>query len=414
MAVPCSPAVADTLRLAWRNVLRHRRRSVVAVASIAFGVTALMLASGFIEFIFFGFREDIIRSQFGHLQIVRPGYHEAGRADPYAYLLPDTLPRFDLPPGSPRIKAVAPRLSFNGLASVGDTSVAFIADGVDPVPEAQFDLGLEIAAGRNLAPDQPLGMIMGVGLARNLGAVVGTRVVLLASTARGGTNAVEATVLGLFTSAAKAYDDAALRLPLVTARRLLRSKGAHAWVVLLDDTEQTDQALAALRTRLSGQRLEVVPWYAMADFYQRTVALFGRQIDVLNLIIAGIIVLSISNTMMMSVLERTGEIGTLLALGTPRRGVAQLFLAEGLLLGLLGGLGGLLAGLALAGVISWIGIPMPPPPGKTQGFTAEIRVTLAIASQALALALGTTLLASLYPAWAASRQAIVDALRHNR
>ena len=92
----------------------------------------------------------------------------------------------------------------------------------------------------------------------------------------------------------------------------------------------------------------------------------------------------------------------------------MLFLGEGLLLGVLGGTAGLVIGLALARLISAVGIPMPPPPGRSAGYSAEILVTWQMAAGAAALALGTTALAAIYPAWKASRLAIVDALRHNR
>ncbi len=400
--------------LAFRNVVRQRRRSAVAIGSVAFGITALILASGFIEHIFWAFREGTIKSQLGHIQIVRPGYHDAGKADPYAFLLPDTIPELETEGQERHIKAVAPRLSFSGLASSGDATISFIGDGVSPKDEQAFGDDLHISAGENLSADAPLGIIMGEGLARNLDVAVGSKVVLLASTASGGTNAVETSVCGLFSTTTKAYDDAALRLPIVTARRLLRTGGAHAWVVLLDDTRNTKMMLDRLRDRLPHDRYEVVPWYALADFYNKTTELFGKQLEGIRLIIALIIMLGISTTMMMSVMERTGEIGTVLALGVKRSGVLRLFLAEGIVLGLLGGLLGLLVALAAAAAISAVGIPMPAPPGKAHGFIAGIIVTRRIALEALALAVGTTLAASIYPAWGASRQVIVDALRHNR
>jgi len=92
----------------------------------------------------------------------------------------------------------------------------------------------------------------------------------------------------------------------------------------------------------------------------------------------------------------------------------RLFVTEGLILGVFGGITGVMVGYALARAISYLGIPMPPAPGMTTGFTGQIRVTLWLASQALIIAIITSLLASLYPAWKASRLNIVDALRHNR
>jgi putative ABC transport system permease protein len=152
----------------------------------------------------------------------------------------------------------------------------------------------------------------------------------------------------------------------------------------------------------------------LADFYNKTVELLSRQIGVVKIIIAVIIILSISNTMTMSVMERTIEIGTSMALGVTRSRVLRLFLFEGGLLGVIGGCTGTLLGYLLAQFISFVGIPMPPAPGMSRGFTAAIMITPTIMWEAMLLALSTTLIASIYPSWRASRMVIVDALRHNR
>ena len=400
--------------LAFRNITRQKRRSGIAVGAVTFGIAALILANGFIEWIFLDFREATIKSHLGHLQIVRPGYHEAGKADPFAFLLPDTMPELETLTESQRIKTVAPRISFSGLISHGESTLSFIGDGVSAQEQEAFGDALQISAGRNLSADDPLDIIVGEGLARNLGINVGDKVVLLATTASRGTNAVEVNIRGLFSTVTKSYDDAALRMPIETARQLLRTKGSHVWVVLLNETAQTDTMLAELRTRLKKDDLEIVPWYALADFYNKTVTLFTKQIHGIRMIIALIILLSITNTMTMSVMERIGEIGTSMALGVTRVGIMRLFLSEGALIGCLGGMLGLLLGLLFAHIISGIGIPMPPPPGMARGYTGEILVTPDIALESLALAVGTTLAASIYPAWRASRMQIVEALRHNK
>jgi putative ABC transport system permease protein len=116
----------------------------------------------------------------------------------------------------------------------------------------------------------------------------------------------------------------------------------------------------------------------------------------------------------MSVMERTVEIGTSMALGVQRRRILQLFLTEGLLLGVIGGMLGISLGYIAAIAISAVGIPIPAGPGFSHDFVAQIIITPQIVLEALLLAVVTTLLASIYPAWRASRLVIVDALRHNR
>jgi putative ABC transport system permease protein len=91
-----------------------------------------------------------------------------------------------------------------------------------------------------------------------------------------------------------------------------------------------------------------------------------------------------------------------------------MFIIEGVMLGLIGGLLGVLLGVIVAGGISAVGIPMPPPPGMARGYIGQILITPGLVAEGLALALLTTLVASILPAWKASRMNIVDALRHQR
>lgn len=402
-------------RFVARNILRQKRRSAIALGAVACGITSLLLASGFIQWIFFDFGETTIRSQLGHVQIVRSGYFDAGKADPYAYLLPGSLSNFfTLDTDTDQIRAIVPRLNFSGLISHGEATLSFIGEGVDPAEQRFFGDALQISAGEHLPADQPNQIIVGEGLARNLGITTGDTVVLLVNTASGGINAVEVTVEGLFATVSKSYDDNALRLPIDTARQLLRTQGVHRWIVLLADTGDTNAVLANLKNTLPADQFEVVPWYELADFYNKAVVLFTKQVQGIKVIIALVILLSISNTMSRSVMERTGEIGTAMALGVKKADILRQFLVEGALIGAIGGLIGLVIGLVLAQIISSIGIPMPPPPGLTRGYIGRILITTPMALEALVLAILTTLIASVYPAWKASRMQIVDALRHNR
>lgn len=405
----------ENLLNAARNLTRNRRRALTALLTIGMAVIAMVLADGFVQWVFWAMREGTIQSQLGHIQVVRPGFNQAGAADPFAYVIPRSATGLQAIEATPGVKVAAPRLLVSGLVSHGETTVSFIADGVDPAKEAELSKAFRIVKGRNLAGAAKPEVVLGRGLARNLGVEPGATVALLSSTASGGINAVEAQVAGIFISANQAYDDSALRLPIGLAQSLLRADGAHMWLVLLEETGRTDAYLAQFRERFpeKSHHLEFVPWYERADFYNKTVALFSQQMNVLRIIIGVIIVLSISNMLVMNVLERTGEIGTLLAVGFRRSKIMRLFAVEGLLLGLIGGTAGVLAGYGLAELISLIGIPMPPPPGMEEGYTAEIRVSLPVLTSAFALAFVTTALAGLYPAWKASRLDIINALRHN-
>ncbi|HMV13206.1 MAG TPA: FtsX-like permease family protein [Nitrosomonas sp.] len=403
------------ISLAFRNIIRQKQRSLISLGAIIFGVCSLILASGFIEWIFIDFRETSIRSQLGHLQITRPGYQEEGKANPYHFLLPDTQPELKLTSSSlEKIKVIVPRLSFSGLISSGESTLSFIGEGVDPNEQNFFGDALQLTTGNYLSGNNTFQIIMGEGLSRNLGVETGDNVTLLVNTASGGINAIEVTISGLFTTVTKSYDDNAIRIPIETAQKLIRVTGAHSWIVLLNHTEDTNQVLSLLHDQLPQSKFEITPWYQLADFYNKTTVLLSKQVLAIKIIIAIIILLSISNTMSISVIERTGEIGTAMALGIKQTKILYMFLTEGILLGCIGGILGVMIGYLLANIISSVGIPMPPPPGMARGYIGEILVTQSMVLEAISLAIGTTLIASVYPAWKASKLQIVDALRHNR
>lgn len=404
----------STLHLALRNLRRNTKRTLVAIATVASGIIAFLLAGGFINWIFHDMREATIRSQLGHIQIVRPGYFEKGIADPYSFLLPDDTAEAKQVEATPGAASVTPRLAFSGLASFGETTVAFSGEGIDPARERPISSRITIKDGRDLDSLDDKSAILGEGLALSLGVKPGDSIVLLGTTASGSANAIELTVVGTFFTMYKDYNDTALRLPIPLARKLMRVDGATSWVVLLVRTELTEPIVSQIRNMLPPEDFQIVPWSDLADFYNKTVVLFSKQVDVVKFIIGLIIVLTISNTQTMSVLERTTEIGTSLAIGSRSAEILRLFLLEGALIGIAGGIIGVAFGYMLASAISSIGIPMPPPPGMARGYTGQVLISLSLARDALTLALLTTLIASLMPAWKASRMNIVDALRCNQ
>ncbi len=359
-------------------------------------------------------RESTIRSQLGHIQIVKPGYMEKGIADPYSFLLPANSSELQNIERTPDIVNVAQRLAFSGLLSHGDATISFIGEGIEPERESVISDQIHIRTGKNLEKSDEKSVLLGEGLAKNLGVSAGDMAVLLVTAANGTPNAIEVKVSGTFFTAAKEFDDTALRLPIDLARKLMRVQSATSWVLLLNNTEKTAQATSHLRQTLSSKNFDVIPWTDLADFYNKTVILFGKQVNLMKLIIAVIIILTISNTQTMSVLERTTEIGTIMATGSRRSEILRMFIIEGVLIGAIGGLIGVALGYGVAETLSIIGIPMPPPPGMDTGFTAAITVTTNLALDALLLALVTTLIASIMPAWKASRMNVVDALRCNQ
>lgn len=394
----------------WLAFLREPQRWSMAGLAIVFGTVALILADGFIERIFVDFREAIVRSSLGHFQVLPADSDSARPPAALASLRPDIEKALDDFPGV----VVAAKLSFVGLASHGERTVSFVGEGVEPQREQTLSSELVIDRGRPLESIDERSLLLGEGLAKVLGADVDDLVTMLVTTPAGGVNAIEAKVAGIFHTSTKAYDDRALRLPLQTAQALLRDEAISKFVGVLPRSSDTDGAVTALRSALDEHGVQVKAWSEIADFYNKTVQLFSSQLAVVRAVIVAIVLLSVSNTQARNVMERTSEIGTMMALGRTRSAVARLFVGEGLILGLACGLIGVLLGWAVALLVSGVGIPMPPPPGMARGFVAGIAFTPGIAATAMLLAVFTSVVASLLPALRASRLNIVDALRVGR
>ncbi|MDD2742548.1 MAG: ABC transporter permease, partial [Rhodocyclaceae bacterium] len=143
--------LATSLQLAFRNLARNKKRTLVAMLTVAGGVMSFLLAGGFISWVFHDMREATIHSQLGHIQIVRPGYFEKGIADPYAFLLPGDSAALSSLEKLDGVKSVTPRLAFSGLASFGDVTVTFSGEGIDPVREQPISSRITIKDGQNLS-----------------------------------------------------------------------------------------------------------------------------------------------------------------------------------------------------------------------------------------------------------------------
>mgnify|MGYP003289460595 CR=1 FL=1 len=142
---------------------------------------------------------------------------------------------------------VTPRIAVSGLVSIGETTLSFAGHGVDPQNEIALASGLDLRSGATLQPGDIDTVLLGEGLAANLGVKPGDTVALLVTAANGTFNAMDFTVRGTFSSVSKAYDDIALRVPLVAAQRLLRVAGAQQWLVLLESTDATQETLQRIR-----------------------------------------------------------------------------------------------------------------------------------------------------------------------
>jgi putative ABC transport system permease protein len=415
--------------LAFRNIFRQKTRTALTLAAIAFGAVGLILSGGFVEDVFFQLREATIHSRLGHLQVSRAGASTYGRRSPYKYMIDDPAAVSEKIAKIPGVADVLPRISFAGLLGNGRANFSIVGEGVDPEKETRLgdyaptwgwqttehiqQRAVMIVAGRHLHEKDAHGILLGEGVASALQLKPGDAATILLNTPEGALNSLDFTVVGVFRTFSKDYDDRAVRIGIAAAQELVSTKAVHTLVVSLVRTEDTDRVARALAETLPAGRFEVKTWLELADFYQKTVALYRRQFGFLQLITLCMVLLTVANSVNMTIFERIGEIGTLRALGDREREVLNLVVLENVILGLIGATAGVLLGIAIAAGISALGIPMPPPPNADSGYVAYIRVVPWVVAEAFLAGSLATILAAVFPARRTARLPIAEALRQN-
>ena len=403
------------LKLALLNVLRNGRRSFITLLAIQFGVISLILMGGFFASMYEGMREGVIRSQLGHIQIYQEGFNQFGSQQPEEYLIDgEVLQKITkLVEELEQVELVTPRLNFTGLLTDGSRSLAVVVEGINPEKEALLSSAVKLTAGEDLFEEDTEGALIGDGLFKSLNLSVGASLTLMATTADGSFDARDVTVIGAISTGTREVDNRFMRMNLQHAQELMYTEGVTRLVVLLKDTKHTEEVMALLSEtfKKQGLALELRSWSDLADYYHEVVNLFDGIFSIVQIIVLAIVLLGIVNTMVMAVMERTQEIGTIRAIGGTRGEVMGLFISEAFILGLIGSVLGVIFAIFLAQGITAAGIMMPTPPGSSQTYPIRIFTEADLLWKNGLYGLLIAVISSIYPAVKASRMLIIQALR---
>jgi putative ABC transport system permease protein len=408
--------VGKFLLLAFRNVFRNRRRTVMTLLMVGGGVVGLLLAGGYFAFMTHGLRESTINDGLGHLQIFTADHFRRDEARVLDTGIENWQKVAANVSSAPHVRGVAPRIEFYGMVSNGTKAAGFMGSAVDPVAEKSLGFISRVDSGHDLDP-KPGGEVealIGVGLAKSMNVKVGDGLTILAMTSDGALNGVDVQIVGIVNSGIAELDSRYVRITLPAAQRLLQSDRVTNLVVGLDKTENTDLAFNEIAPRLRGlpQQMELKKWIDLATYYKQVNNMFNGIFLFMGVIVFFMVLMSSVNTLLMSMLERTREIGTMLAMGTPRYWVVTLFMLEATLMGVMGAVVGVALGNGLGVILNASGLRMPPPPGYTEAILFKVLHLPGLMVGSSVLVIFSLALASVLPATRASRLQIAEALSH--
>jgi len=405
------------LSMAARNLVRNRGRTLSTLIAITVGLLGLTLLDGFITYSMNGFRDAIIRTGTGHIQVARSAsYFDAGDTNPIPFMLDNGTAIEAQLRSVAGVADVMPTMAFSAaLSDAGRTS--FVRVTAYPTEQARKDLSLRsIAGGRDLAPGESGTILVGTGLARKLGLAPGRTLSLFALNKGGGVNTESFTIVGTSSSGIAEVDDISVTMSLADAQSLVGVQTVPSLILFLKNTGDTALVARHIRATPPGSAasgLTVRTWEQLSPSFQAANSLYQLILAVARFIVLIVALFSISGTLSVSVIERYREIGTLRAFGTKRGQLLVMLMMEGLILGLAGAAAGFLAGGGASGLINALGgLPMPPEPGmSTSGITVSFTPKLSSFFGNGIWLLAASLAAALFPALLSLRRSAAQLLR---
>lgn len=405
------------IKLAFRNLFRNTRRTMLSLVMIAGGFASVVVFQGFAQALLENVRWSTVNGQYGHIQVAKQKMWDPDPDDVFRdrqmdiqEQLKNEISKFA------GVKSVAARQFFYGLVSTGDQSVAAQIIGYEPHIESEVILPEMIVEGKGFSPRgsdgrDKLEVAVGLGLARILKVKPGQTLTVIGQTADGGVNAVDADLVAIFRNGVKEIDDTTAYVPLSFSQKILDSDSVERVVVKLNEHDLVDDVFERV-AKLLPSEMKAKKWRELAHFYNQTEAYFDTQNGVVTCIILALILLSVTSTVGISVSERTGEIGTTRALGDRKGEVLRQFAIEGVILGALGGVAGAVLGFVTSIALTSLEVPIVLP-GATIPIPIRISHLPSAYLFAFMLSVGTALVATMIAARRATQMNIVDALKKN-
>jgi putative ABC transport system permease protein len=412
------------LKIAWRNVVRNRRRSIVAIWTVAIVSTAIFLAYGYINFTFWGLTRVIVQGGTGNIQIAdnrlwtsfEESALEFGINEKKANKIIKKMEQ------SPEVRLAMKRLLFSGIVSKGEISTVFRGTGIESFKESRLRQGNSSGAFKTGSmfkenSKNNYKIVLAIDLARKLNAKVGDSVTILSTTVEGGINAIDVSVAGIYDTGIPIVNTIELKVPLFLAQELLLTKKISRIVLRLQDIESTEISLPLIDKKLkqittSNIKLSTRTWYELKPYFNSVKTIYYNIFTLMGIIILLVALLSVSNVMGTSVNERIPEVGTLRSFGIPKWQLRLNFVFEGFIVGFIGTIIGIVIGVILAFFINQSGYMMPPPPGRSTAYPLLILLTM---DSAIIIMLGACLLgmiASYIPINKALKKKVIEQLNH--
>jgi ABC-type lipoprotein release transport system permease subunit len=406
------------VRLAWRSIWRNRRRTIITMASICLGLTIAIFFFAMAEGVFRQLVNEAVRMQAGHITLETPDYQTSPAVDLFIGDVENLRRRIE---GIEAVEQTKLLIWGQGVANSGAGGVGVTIMGVEPSVELKTSpLARDIVMGDYLTDNDDRMVVLGAHLAEQLRLQLGSKLVLTTNNAQGQLVEELCRVKGIFRTGSDEIDGYLIQIPMPFARRVFELGPVEATQlgVILKRPGDQEAVIEAINPMVSGKNIAVLPWQSILPEVASFIRLRRTSNGVFQGLLFVIILFTILNTLLMSVVEREREFAVLLALGTPIRQLKGQLFMESACIGCLGCLAGMVLGGASALAMQIWGLDMSSlmPKGMTiSSFAVSTTIHASLTPPILywlgGIVLGATLLLSFMPMRRIDRVRIAETLR---
>lgn len=401
------------IRIAWRNLWRNSRRSIIVLVSVIIGVVALIIMDALSIGMVKQMLENQIGSHVSHIQVHKSGFNDNKIIQNY---LPNSNQVEEVLQNTDGIKYYSPRVLTFGLLSSATNSSGVYLVGINPEKEEEVTkIKRSIVDGDYLSGKEHE-IVIGKKLAEKLGVELGDKVVAMASTLKGTVGSDVFRIVGLYQTYSSEFDKTTIYIPVDNAQRMLEmGEQITEFAMIVENIKMLDQIKASIKSKLD-ENYEVFTYRDLLPLLVMQIDLYKETIWIFYLIVGIAMIFGIINTMLMSVLERIQEFGVLMAIGLRNNKLFIMIILEAFLLGILGSVFGVIVGVIIYYPLSISGIDLSV---FSEGLTAfgsgtiiyPVLTSMSVFNAVIIIPV-VAVLGALYPAYRTVRLQPVTAIRH--
>lgn len=404
--------------IGWRNLWRNKRRSLVVISSISFGIFAMIISIAIMNGMNNQMVENTIKTSLGHIAIHRNGFQDDMKLN---YNFNANSDMISVIENDPRIFAYAPRVKLQGMVRSSEASRGVMIVGIDPEREKRissiFEYTIKEGESSFLSSSMDDSALISKSLADKLDLLVGDRLVFMFQDKNSEIVGSGMRIMGFFQTPIESFDKYVVFTGIEKLQELTGLETSISELtIVVNNSRSVDDVKESLLSHINDKGLEILSWKDMAPNLVSAVKLFDTMMYIFFIIIFITVIFSVANTLIMAIMERFHEIGVMKSMGTRPLRIFSMIMFEAVNLGIVGLVAGIITGIAVSGLLGVTGIDLSlyMESMRIWGTGSVIYPTIKSLDIVVAtfIVLITTIIAAIYPALKAARIKPLEALHY--